>query len=789
MLAQRELPTVGPSPDKRFGHTITLISKDRAILFGGAIGEGSFSITNDLFAFDCAALKWTKLKVREPKDTPAARAAHAATTVQANQMVVFGGSQSGGALTDDNLYLLKMSSSEPSGRWVCVPVEGPRPAARYGHAMVFLKPFIVVFGGNIGNEPNNEVWTLSIDKSPFFWSKLDIKEGPQPRVYHAATIWKSGSKGDMVLVFGGRTFNNEPLKDLWGLRRHNSGVWDWLRAPYAPDSPGPCERYQHTLACSRNLLLVIGGRNTKETSLLPLETYNLDTSTWTAFPGINRFRHVNWLVGQLLFTYGGFESNKPSVASEVLTAVDFGEIFAGHPEQLKNIEPLPDAVPALPGVTQLPRPARENELPQGKTLYALTKKITVAEIRGDEGTFNTIDIGQLQQEGLKIVDAPPPEPANQHEEYSRQVAGNVIRTFLKSFDFRPAENAPFPLKPEAVLALCDLAVKALRTSPALIHLRPGVKIFGSIHGQMGDLLRFFKQYGVPDDDIQFERKSDIEALDYLFLGNYVDRGTHSLEVICLLLALKVKFPAHIHLLRGSHEDRKINQAEGLLTECQLRLKEDPWAPHSVFNKLNEVFEYLSYAAVIAQKIFCVHSGIGLNLRRLEQIEKLRKPFAIQHNDLGSPEQKVVFDMLWSDPVLDNTETQNRANEHRDHLAQGTIIRFGTERIGQFLAENNLQIIVRSHEPVIDGADEFGNSSLYTIFSCTDYCGSTGNDAAIFLHHRHTKQLLTYIIKHAKGNTKWYNLTQTRKSASVLKREESDVKERPVTPVRRVARST
>ena len=89
-------------------------------------------------------------------------------------------------------------------------------------------------------------------------------------------------------------------------------------------------------------------------------------------------------------------------------------------------------------------------------------------------------------------------------------------------------------------------------------MRPGVKIFGSIHGQFADLLRFFKEYGIPDDDYSFENKGDIEAIEYLFLGNYIDRGTNSLEVICLLLALKLKFPDHIHLLRGSHEDKKIN---------------------------------------------------------------------------------------------------------------------------------------------------------------------------------------------------------------------------------------
>ena len=75
-------------------------------------------------------------------------------------------------------------------------------------------------------------------------------------------------------------------------------------------------------------------------------------------------------------------------------------------------------------------------------------------------------------------------------------------------------------------------------------------------------MRFFKTYGVPDNDANFE-KTDIEALDYLFLGNYVDRGKNSLEVICTLFALKLKFPKGINLLRGAHEDININRYEGL----------------------------------------------------------------------------------------------------------------------------------------------------------------------------------------------------------------------------------
>lgn len=84
----------------------------------------------------------------------------------------------------------------------------------------------------------------------------------------------------MVLIFGGRTNDGNPLNDLWGLRRHNNGDWDWLEAPYRPGSQLPAERYQHSAVCFNNLFIVIGGRNNSQDVNLNLEIFNLDNSEW-----------------------------------------------------------------------------------------------------------------------------------------------------------------------------------------------------------------------------------------------------------------------------------------------------------------------------------------------------------------------------------------------------------------------------------------------------------------------------------------------------------------------------
>ena len=93
-------------------------------------------------------------------------------------------------------------------------------------------------------------------------------------------------------------------------------------------------------------------------------------------------------------------------------------------------------------------------------------------------------------------------------------------------------------------------------------------------------MRFFDLWGTPDEN------GDIESYDYLFLGDYVDRGSHSLETVCLLMSLKIRYPEKIHLLRGNHEDRSINSGYGFEYECRDRLGENPEDPDSVFNKIN-----------------------------------------------------------------------------------------------------------------------------------------------------------------------------------------------------------
>jgi protein phosphatase len=114
--------------------------------------------------------------------------------------------------------------------------------------------------------------------------------------------------------------------------------------------------------------------------------------------------------------------------------------------------------------------------------------------------------------------------------------------------------------------LCEEVIKLLQQSDTVLKLRPPVKVFGSVHGQYGDLMRHFATHGTlrsaggPLDST--EQNSDIEGLDYLFLGNFVGRGKYSLETVCLLFALKLKHPEQIHILRGCMEDVRLSKVYG-----------------------------------------------------------------------------------------------------------------------------------------------------------------------------------------------------------------------------------
>lgn len=202
---------------------------------------------------------------------------------------------------------------------------------------------------------------------------------------------------------------------------------------------------------------------------------------------------------------------------------------------------------------------------------------------------------------------------------------------------------------------------------------------------------------------------------YLFLGDYVDRGKNSLETICLLLAFKIRYPNKIYLLRGNHEDAKVNRIYGFFEECKRRFNVRLW------KTFTDCFVCLPVAALIDDKILCMHGGLSPELKELEQINKIDRKVDI-------PENGILCDLLWSDP--------NQMEGWSDNKERGTSYYFGPDVVNEFLNKNNLDLICRAHQVVEDGYEFFASRRLVTIFSAPNYSGEFDNVGALLTVDEH-----------------------------------------------------
>uniref|UniRef100_W8AN57 Serine/threonine-protein phosphatase n=1 Tax=Ceratitis capitata TaxID=7213 RepID=W8AN57_CERCA len=244
-----------------------------------------------------------------------------------------------------------------------------------------------------------------------------------------------------------------------------------------------------------------------------------------------------------------------------------------------------------------------------------------------------------------------------------------------------------------VRGLCLKSREIFLQQPILLELEAPLIICGDIHGQYTDLLRLFEYGGFPP------------AANYLFLGDYVDRGKQSLETICLLLAYKIKYPENFFLLRGNHECASINRIYGFYDECKRRYNVKLW------KTFTDCFNCLPVAAIIDEKIFCCHGGLSPDLQGMEQIRRLMRPTDV-------PDTGLLCDLLWSDPDKD---VQGWGENDR-----GVSFTFGVDVVSKFLHRHELDLICRAHQVVEDGYEFFARRQLVTLFSAPNYCGEFDN---------------------------------------------------------------
>eukprot|EP00727_Mastigamoeba_balamuthi_P002119 m51a1_g11904 putative protein phosphatase 2a catalytic subunit (309) ;mRNA; r:625325-626738 len=254
-----------------------------------------------------------------------------------------------------------------------------------------------------------------------------------------------------------------------------------------------------------------------------------------------------------------------------------------------------------------------------------------------------------------------------------------------------------PLSELEVKALCDKAREIFIEESNVQPVSCPVTVAGDVHGQFHDLMELFKIGGnFPDTN-------------YLFLGDYVDRGYYSVETVTLMVALKVRFSSRVTLLRGNHESRQITQVYGFYDECVRK-----YGSANVWKYFTDLFDYLPLTALIERQIFCLHGGLSPSIDTLDHIRTLDRFQEVPH-------EGPMCDLLWSDP-------DDRCGWGISPRGAGYT--FGQDISAQFNHNNGLKLVARAHQLVMEGYNWSHEQNVVTIFSAPNYCYRCGNQAAI-----------------------------------------------------------
>ena len=258
-------------------------------------------------------------------------------------------------------------------------------------------------------------------------------------------------------------------------------------------------------------------------------------------------------------------------------------------------------------------------------------------------------------------------------------------------------SKPISLDYTEIKYLCIKVRQILISQPVFLELESPINICGDTHGQFTDLLKLFDSGGFPPSQ------------NYLFLGDYVDRGKQSIETICLLFAYKIKFEENFFLLRGNHECASINRIYGFYDECKKRYSIKLW---KIFI---DCFNCLPISAIIDNKILLMHGGLSPELNNINQLKNIIRPTDV-------PEEGLLCDLLWSDP-----ESNDKGWSEND---RGVSFTFNEKVVENFLNKNELDLLCRAHQVVQDGYEFFADRLLVTVFSAPNYCGEFDNAGAM-----------------------------------------------------------
>ncbi|KAL8028973.1 hypothetical protein ABFX02_14G197700 [Erythranthe guttata] len=672
----------GQGPGPRYGHVMDLVAQRYLVTVSGNDGK---RVLSDAWVLDTAQKPYVWQRLNPEGDRPSARMYATASARSDGMFLLCGGRDASGTPLADAYGLLM----HRNGLWEWTLAPGVSPSPRYQHAAVFVGARLHVTGGALrggravegdaaiaGNCVLDTAAGVWLDRNGLVTSRVNKAPSDDPslesmrRCRHAAA-----SVGVRIYVHGG--LKGDILLD------------DFLVAENS--------QFQTDVNPSA---LMSGSPRSNSPNLSPFSS--------TSTPDDRSETPASGFLGM----------DKDSMEKLAEASAAEAKVANAVWQSAQAASASPEETSLSDGNSQSAETTSEGSDTEADVRLHPRAVVVAKETVGNlGGMVRQLSLDQFENESRRMIPSHN-DLSNPTKKFARQrspqgLHKKIISTLLRPRNWKPPVNRKFFLDSYEVGELCYAAEQIFMHESTVLQLKAPIKVFGDLHGQFGDLMRLFDEYGFPST------AGDITYIDYLFLGDYVDRGQHSLETITLLLALKIEYPDNVHLIRGNHEAADINALFGFRIECIERMGESDgiWA----WTRFNQLFNYLPLAALIEKKIICMHGGIGRSINSVEQIEKLERPITM---DAGSI---VLMDLLWSDP------TENDSIEGLRPNARGPgLVTFGPDRVTDFCKRNKLQLIIRAHECVMDGFERFAQGQLITLFSATNYCGTANNAGAILV---------------------------------------------------------
>ncbi|KAG6426864.1 hypothetical protein SASPL_111099 [Salvia splendens] len=715
----------GQGPGPRYGHVMDLVAQRYLVSVSGNDGK---RVLSDAWALDTAQKPYAWQRLNPEGDRPSARMYATASARSDGMFLLCGGRDASGTPLADAYGLLM----HRNGLWEWTLAPGVSPSPRYQHAAVFVGARLHVTGGVLrgGRSVEGDAVIAVLDTAAGVWLDRNglvtargnkTQSDPDPsleimrRCRHAAA-----SVGFRIYVHGGLKGDNL-LDDL--LVAENSQYQSEINPPLSPDRASMTSSPRSnnaTFAPFSPGSTPDDGFETPSSGKFGMDKHSLEKLA-EASAAEAEVASAVWQSAQAASATPEEASLSDVNSQSVETTSEGSDTEVDVRLHPRAVVVAKETVGNLGGmVRQLSLDQFENEsrrmLPSHNDLSNPTKKF--ARQKSPQGLHK-----KASSTGFNLLPS---------------LYQSIISTLLRPRNWKPPVNRKFFLDSYEVGELCYAAEQIFMQEQTVLQLKAPVKVFGDLHGQFGDLMRLFDEYGFPSTagDITLCRSWTAQ------LGNYNFAPCSQGKNYELISEHLIEYPENVHLIRGNHEAADINALFGFRIECIERMGESDgiWA----WTRFNQLFNYLPLAALIEKKIICMHGGIGRSINSVEQIEKLERPITM---DAGSI---VLMDLLWYvllQPysayirfhlvlitcLLRSDPTENDSVEGLRPNARGPgLVTFGPDRVTDFCKKNKLQMIIRAHECVMDGFERFAQGQLITLFSATNYCGTANNAGAILV---------------------------------------------------------